>query len=166
MIGQVKTINGVKTVVPLSNEVATDSVAPGNMESVTSNAVAQNTKVWTDISDQVTLTITQNNASVSIGHKKVYICGSLLKFDIYCDCNTSGLSEGSDLCQIVVTSSLFTLPYSLARSYNPSYYGGGVTTVGMNVYNNDNGVITARLTKASGTIGDFSFCATIPCQLS
>lgn len=41
MIGQVKTINGVKTVVPLSNEVATDSVASGNMESVTSNAVAK-----------------------------------------------------------------------------------------------------------------------------
>lgn len=40
MIGQVKTINNVKTVVPLSNEVATDSVDSGNMESVTSNAVA------------------------------------------------------------------------------------------------------------------------------
>lgn len=40
MIGQVKTINGVKTVVPLSNEVATDSVASGNMEPVSSNAVA------------------------------------------------------------------------------------------------------------------------------
>ena len=41
MIGQVKTIQGVKTVVPLSNETATDSVALGNMETVTSNAVAE-----------------------------------------------------------------------------------------------------------------------------
>ena len=39
MIGQVKTINGVKTVVPLSNEVTTNSVASGNMEPITSNAV-------------------------------------------------------------------------------------------------------------------------------
>lgn len=40
MIGKVKLIGGVKTVVPLSNETATDSVASGNMETVTSNAVA------------------------------------------------------------------------------------------------------------------------------
>lgn len=51
MIGQVKTINGVKTVVPLSNETATDSVAPGNMESVTSNAVAQSFGTWELIYD-------------------------------------------------------------------------------------------------------------------
>lgn len=41
MIGKVKIINNVKTVAPLSNETATDSVASGNMETITSNAVAQ-----------------------------------------------------------------------------------------------------------------------------
>ena len=143
-----------------------DEIAPGVMDAVTSNAVYNAMNTWVDISSQVSLSIRNNNANVTIGYKKVYICGSLLKFDIYCDCNTSGLSEGSDLCQIVVTSSLFTLPYSLARAYNPSYYGHGVTTIGMNVYNDDNGIITARLTKGGITIGDFSFCATIPCLLS
>lgn len=143
-----------------------NSVTSGVMKAVTSNAVAYMMNTWVDISSQVSLSIRNNNASVTIGHKKVYKCGSLLKFDIYCDCNTSGLPEGADLCQIVVTSSLFTLPYSLSRAYNPSYYGQGVTTIGMNVYDSDNGVITARLTKGGITIGDFSFCATIPCLIS
>lgn len=49
MIGQVKKINGVKTVIPLSNEVATDSIESGNMESVTSNAVAQVTSGMTRV---------------------------------------------------------------------------------------------------------------------
>lgn len=145
----------------------TNTVSADNMQSVTSNAVNDVTKKWTDISSQVTLTITQNNASISVYNKKVYMCGALLKFDILFNCNTSSLVEGQDLGQIKVTSSLFTLPYSLGRFYNPSYYGSGITTVGMNVYEGDNGIITIRLTKqASGGIYDFSFCATIPCQLS
>lgn len=145
----------------------TNEVSANNMQSVSSNAVNGVTKKWTDISSQVTLTITQNNASISVYYKKVYMCGALLKFDILFNCNISSLVEGQDLGQIKVTSSLFTLPYSLARFYNPSYYGSGITTVGMNVYEGDNGIITVRLTKqASGGIYDFSFCATIPCQLS
>ena len=138
------------------------------MQSVSSDAVANVTKVWTDISSQVTLTITQNNASVSVHTKKVYMCGALLKFDLLFDCNASSLVEGQDLCKVTVTSSLFTLPYSLSRWYNPSYYGEGMTTVGMNVYDGENGVITVRLTKnvPQYYINDFSFCATIPCQLS
>ena len=51
MIGKVKIINNVKTVVPLSNETASDSVASGNMETVTSNAVAQSFGNWALILD-------------------------------------------------------------------------------------------------------------------
>ena len=51
MIGKVKLIGGVKTVVPLSNETATDSVSSGNMEAVTSNAVAQSFGDWELILD-------------------------------------------------------------------------------------------------------------------
>ena len=39
MIGQVQTINGVKQVVPLSNESTTDYVTDNDMRAVTSNAV-------------------------------------------------------------------------------------------------------------------------------
>lgn len=144
-----------------------DEVTLNNMQSVTSNAVARAMNTWVDISSQVSLSFISNNARVSVGHKKVYMCGSLLKFDIYFDCNSSSLVEGQDFCQVQVSSPLFTLPYSLGRWYNSSYYGKGVTTVGMNIYENDNGVITARFTRsAETTIGDFSFCATIPCLLS
>lgn len=48
MIGKVKLIGGVKTVVPLSNETATDSISSGNMETVTSNAVANYIKTHTE----------------------------------------------------------------------------------------------------------------------
>lgn len=40
MIGQVKTINGTKQIVPLSGETVIDSVTQGSMSAVTSNAVA------------------------------------------------------------------------------------------------------------------------------
>ena len=119
MIGQVQLVNGVKTVVPVSGEVSTDNVTVNNMQSVTSNAVAQALE-WVDVSDNVTLT--RVSGSYTVVSKKFYLQGATL-FGYIEAYSTSTIASGQDICVMRISSSLFTLPKTKSMASSISYYG-------------------------------------------
>ena len=82
MIGQVKTINGIKQIVPISSETLIDSVTQGSMVAVTSNAVAvalQNTSsnyVFPTMADYTAVASTvPNGSAVYIENENNYLIG-------------------------------------------------------------------------------------------
>ena len=142
------------------------------MQAVTSEAVFNTCKKWTDITSAVTFTLTNVSSNCSwYVTPKAWICGSEVHFHIHIKANTSAVA-GTNLCTVKISSSLFTTPFYLSRIFSVSYYGDSVNTSGLNVYEEEaDGIITFR--KGAGTQDgtvpagfDMTFNATVPVLLS
>ena len=82
MIGKVKTVNGIKQIIPISSETLIDSVAQGSMVAVTSNAVAEELNnrpsnfVFATMSDYTAVASTIPNGSLVLIEDEVnYVIG-------------------------------------------------------------------------------------------
>lgn len=133
----------------LKSEI-TDEVAIGNMYSVYSDAVAQALE-WEDITSTVTLSKQTPSGYFTSYTPELISCykqGNNIKLSFFCKF-TASLGSGYVTLKIKVTSSKFTMSSLKSRVASCSYYGGIIIGILTNEYIGEADMVNIRIPAGS-----------------
>ena len=131
-----------------------------NCDSEGNNGIYIPLSGWTDITSQVTLTAIYSLGNYTISQKKFYMCGCFVKINLEVIFNYSVVG-GSTPLKLKLSCPLFTTNKNLSSTYTSSYYGDGIWTNGLNVYENEDDIISFRPNRNFGTNVDAHFSTII-----